>query len=645
MGGSANAQAQRVEQYVAPRLDQDPAILENERRDRRIPARQASKDAAGLRDRADVDLAVRDPQIREPLLHDGAHGAERPDEERDHHAPERLAAPTHSVIGLAAERLPWWCLPCLDVALLVLAVTGAVLDPLALSHGIAIVIVVQAFLLDRRASGIRVGLTAALTAVTSVLHGAPAGDIAIQIPFVYGLASLVVLLADSLRRSRGTAMSALREAERLALYDTLSGLPNRVLFRDRVEHALALARRDGSSVALLMMDLDRFKDVNDTFGHHAGDALLRDVGPHLQGELRPGDTLARLGGDEFALLLPGAGAAVATAVAERVLRALGRPFTVEGQSLTIGVSIGIACSPEHAGDADTLLRRADVAMYVAKRGRGTWATYAADQEDGGADQLALMGELAAAIDAGQLSLRYQPQLDVQSGRVAAVEALVRWEHPTRGVLGPDAFIPIAERSGLIHRLTERVLMDAVRQARAWLDEGRDLQVAVNVSTRDLLEEHMPDSVRGMLEEAGLPPGRLILEITESGLMIDQARAVATVTRLREIGLGVSIDDYGTGYSSIAYLRRLDPSEVKIDRSYVATMRTDADAEAIVRATVDLARVLGLTVVAEGVEDDATRMRLTDLGVDRLQGYAIARPIRAREIGALLDGAKAVTATV
>ena len=259
--------------------------------------------------------------------------------------------------------------------------------------------------------------------------------------------------------------------------------------------------------------------------------------------------------------------------------------------------------------------------------------YAQDQEqdEGGAARLALMSELASAIDSDQLSLRYQPQVDASSGRVVAFEALTRWDHPARGPIGPDEFIPIAERGATIHRLTERALLGAIRQARTWRDAGLDVQVAVNISTRDLLEEHMPDGVRRMLEGEQLPPDRLILEITESGLMADQERAIRTVTRLRELGVGVSIDDFGSGYASIAYLRRLRPTEVKIDRSFVATMATDPDAEGIVRATIDIAHVLGLTVVAEGVEDATTRGRLARLGVDRIQGYDVARPMPADEV--------------
>jgi EAL domain-containing protein (putative c-di-GMP-specific phosphodiesterase class I) len=256
-----------------------------------------------------------------------------------------------------------------------------------------------------------------------------------------------------------------------------------------------------------------------------------------------------------------------------------------------------------------------------------------------------MSELIPAIDSGQLSLRYQPQVDVATGRVVAVEALVRWDHPERGPLGPDRFVPIAERSGMIHRLTEHVLAGAIAQAREWLDAGHVLDVSVNISTRDLLEEHMPARLGRMLADAGLPPERLVLEVTESGLMTDQERAVATIAHLRALGIGVSIDDYGTGYSSIAYLRRLAPTELKIDRSFVATMDADPDASAIVRATIDLAHVLGLTVVAEGVEDRSTWSALVDLGVDRVQGYAVARPLAAGAVAPLLDGARPIAAAV
>lgn len=533
------------------------------------------------------------------------------------------------VSGSRLERLAALCWPrCLDVVLAALLVATLLVDPLAFSHGVAILLVVQGFLLDSRPAALRFGIAALATIAGAAMHAPPLRDAAIQIPFVFGLTGLVIVLARSLRRSRSTALAALRDAEHLALYDTLTDLPNRVLFNDRIGQALAVAHRDGTALALLLMDLDRFKEVNDTFGHHIGDLLLREVGPHLRSELRPGDTLARLGGDEFGVLLPATIPAVAAAVASRLLRAVERPFEIEGQPLTIGASIGIACSPEHGRDAETLLRRADVAMYVAKRGSGSYVAYSEEQDEGGADRLGLMAELATAIQRDELLLLYQPQVDSRTGRVVAAEALLRWQHPTRGTLAPGVFIPLAERSALITRLTEQVIAKAVRDLRSWRGSGHDLRVAVNISTRSLFDTRLVDCVRDVLAREGVTGERLVLEITESALMADQDRAVATIRSLRELGVGISIDDYGTGYSSISYLRRLAADEVKIDRSFVSSMWSDANAEAIVRATVDLAHMLGFEVVAEGVEETRTRRHLAALGVDRLQGYGIARPMEA-----------------
>lgn len=536
-----------------------------------------------------------------------------------------------------------WLLRCFDVALALVVVGGFAFDPLPLSHLAAVVLVLQAFLHQRRAALARVALAAAATAGAALAHGAALEDLAIQVPFVYGLSTLVVLLADTLRRSHGTAIGALRDAERVALYDQLTGLPNRLLFADRRDHALATARRGGDSVALLLMDLDHFKEINDTFGHHTGDLLLASVGPRLREELRDGDTLARLGGDEFAALLPGASAPVAIAITERLIASLQRPFEVGGQTLAIGASIGIACSPDHALDGDTLLQRADVAMYVAKRARGTYATYDASADDSSADRLALMGELTAAIDAGQLLLHYQPQISARTGALTGVEALVRWAHPRRGLLGPGEFVPLAERTGLMRQLTERVLRLAARQARAWRDGGLEVAVAVNISARDLRDPHLADLARAVLRENGLPASAIVLEVTESALLSDQARVVETVALLREIGLGVSVDDYGSGYSSIAYLSRLAPDEVKIDQGFVRALRTDRTAEAIVRTTIELGHALDLRVVAEGVEDRGTWLRLRELGADRLQGYAIARPMPPDDLAAWTYPREAVSA--
>lgn len=384
-----------------------------------------------------------------------------------------------------------------------LLAAALLLDPLAFSHGVAIVLVIQAFVLDPRPAGLRLGIATLATVAGVVLHPIPLRDAAIQIPFVYGLAGLVVVLAQRLRGSRATAIAALKDAEHLALYDTLTDLPNRVLFNDRIGQALAVARRDGTGLALLLMDLDRFKEVNDTFGHHVGDLLLREVGPHLRSELRPGDTLARLGGDEFGVLLPATTPAVAATVAGRLLRAVERPFEIQGQPLTIGASVGIACAPEHGHDAETLLRRADVAMYVAKRGSGSYVAYAEDQDEGGADRLGLMAELATALKGDELFLLYQPQIDSRTGRVVAAEALLRWRHPDRGILAPSEFIPLAERSSLITALTERVIVQAVRDAGLWRVAGQELRVAVNISTRSLFDARLVDCVRDVLAHEGI----------------------------------------------------------------------------------------------------------------------------------------------
>lgn len=537
-----------------------------------------------------------------------------------------------------------WLLRCFDVVLVLTVLGGVLYDALAFSHVAALVLVFQAFLLTRRSALTRVALSAAATVAAALAHGAAPQDLAIQVPFVYGLSTLVVLLADTLRRSHGTAIGALRETERVALYDQLTGLPNRLLFADRVDHALGAARRTGGTVALLLMDLDHFKDVNDSFGHRMGDLLLAAVGPRLRDELRDGDTAARFGGDEFGVLLPGAGAPTATAIAERLVAAIERPFALDGRSLSVSTSIGIACSPEHALDADTLLQRADIAMYAAKRTRGTYATYdptAADE--GGAERLALASELAEAIGTDQLILHYQPQVDTATGRLVAVEALVRWQHPRRGLVAPVEFVPLAERSGLIGRLTEHVLRLAARQVRGWRAAGRQIAVAVNISTRDLRDPRFAALVREILRENDVPASALILEVTESALLADQQRAVETVARLRELGLRISVDDYGSGYSSISYLSRLAPDEVKIDNAFVRGLRSDRRSEAIVRATIELGHALDIKVVAEGVEDRGTWLRLRELGVDRLQGYAIARPMAPEALAAWTDPREAVSA--
>ena len=426
--------------------------------------------------------------------------------------------------------------------------------------------------------------------------------------------------------------------EHQALHDSLTDLPNRVLLHDRLQQAIRAAERTRSSVALLVMDLDRFKEVNDTFGHHTGDLLLEQLGERLGSVLRSSDTIARLGGDEFAVLLPTATVEDARQIAERLLQVLEEPFTLGGLQLEIDASIGIALSPDHGQDADALLRRADVAMYVAKRKNVGHALYTADQDEHSPMRLAMVSELRRAIDQDELSLYFQPKLDLETGEVTCAEALVRWDHPTHGLLSPDVFVPIAEQTGLIRPLARWVLDAALRQCNRWRRDGLDLSVAVNLSMRNLHDPEVVDTIRQLLLRWGIPPARLVIEITESSLMADAARAMDVLGRLRGMGVSVSIDDFGTGYSSLAYLKRLPVDELKIDKSFVAHIASDGNDAAIVRSTIGLAHDLGLSVVAEGIEDQQTLEFLAELGCDVAQGYFISRPLPVVALGDWLASA-------
>ncbi|MGK2856914.1 MAG: EAL domain-containing protein [Thermoanaerobaculia bacterium] len=434
----------------------------------------------------------------------------------------------------------------------------------------------------------------------------------------------VVILRDV--SDRKAHLAAL---EHQALHDMLTGLPNRVLLLDRLEQALHSAERENAPLALLIMDLDRFKEVNDAYGHPAGDQLLIQVGPRLRKQVRASDTVARLGGDEFAILLPSIdNVQTALTAARKLLRVLEPPFLVDEHMFSVGASLGIVITPDHGGDAATLLRRADVAMYIAKQSNSGIAVYSADQDHNTASRLALVGELRAAIDLGQLTLQYQPKLDQHDGSVRHVEALVRWMHPRHGLLPPDEFIPLAERSGLIHPLTRWVLDEALAQCRTWHDLGFDLGVAVNLSGRSLSDASIVESVRAALERSKLDPRLLTLELTESSIMSDPDNVPRILGRLRAHGVRLSIDDFGTGYSSLSHLRLLPVDEIKIDKSFVTDMLANASDEAIVHSTIQLCQNLGRTVVAEGVEDPETLARLRELGCNFAQGFHIARPLSA-----------------
>jgi diguanylate cyclase (GGDEF)-like protein len=421
-----------------------------------------------------------------------------------------------------------------------------------------------------------------------------------------------------------------REAEilRLAFEDTLTGLPNRAMFIDRLQQVLRQARRSSDPVTVMLLDLDRFKLINDSLGHPAGDQVLRDVASRLRDVLRESDTVARLGGDEFALLLPGSPPEHVNRVVERVLRVLEAPILLDQQPVDVGASIGIATWPEDGDDADTLLRHADVAMYVAKRAGSGHARYDQSKESAPHGQLSLLGELRRAVEQDELLLHYQPKVSLADGRVHRAEALVRWQHPERGMVPPGDFIPFAEQTGYIRQISRWVLGEGIRQAAQWHRQGLDIAISINVASRDLMSSDLLAYVSDMLERHGVPASQVCLEITESGVMEDPARALDTLTRLHTKGLRLSIDDFGTGYSSLAYLKKLPVKELKIDRSFVMHLVDDADDAAIVRSTIELGHNMGLEVVAEGVERQAEVDLLAQLGCDEAQGYFFSRPLPA-----------------
>ena len=444
-----------------------------------------------------------------------------------------------------------------------------------------------------------------------------------------GLLYLMIfkLVADAASRLRRQA----EENEFQALHDPLTALPNRTLFRDRVQQAIRAAKREEESVAVILMDLDRFKEVNDTLGHHSGDLLLQDLGERLRGALRDSDTIARLGGDEFGILLPCvAGVPAVVDVAERIAQALREPFVLEDLPLVVEASLGAAIFPTDGQDSDTLIQRADVAMYLAKTANSDFEVYDPRQDGYDPSRLVLVGQLRRAIDAGELVVHYQPKAQLASGEVKGAEALVRWRHPQRGLLPPDEFIPLAQHTGLIRPLTFHVLDEALRQASLWQLQGLDLCVAVNVAMRNLLDVQFPDDVGQLLAKWEVSPDRLELEITESTIMADPFRARLVLTRLAEMGVRLSIDDFGTGYSSLGYLRRLPVGEIKIDKSFVMNMQADENDAVIVRSTIDLGRNLGLEVVAEGVESAAVWHDLVTYGCDVAQGFFLSRPMPAED---------------
>ncbi|WP_143466935.1 putative bifunctional diguanylate cyclase/phosphodiesterase [Lentzea kentuckyensis] len=436
----------------------------------------------------------------------------------------------------------------------------------------------------------------------------------------------VVLLGHRRKILRQAAKS-----EHEASHDALTGLANRTLLTQRTQQAIRLSDQMGDPLGLFLIDLNRFKPINDTLGHAFGDRLLQHVANRLTGAVRDVDTVARLGGDEFAVLLPSVNtAANALIVAERVHRALEEAVDLDGLSVDVGCSIGVALYPNDSSDAHELLKHADIAMYAAKRARLGTSVYDPCRDDQSAAQLTVISDLRHAIDHGELVLHYQPKADVRTGAVCGAEVLCRWQHPRLGLLGPHRFIPAAEETGLIEPLTQYVLDHALAQCHAWHLTGWDVPISVNVGAQCLHDLTFPDQVATALKQHGRPPEVLTLEITESAIIADPHRASEVLLRLRELGVRLSIDDFGTGYSSIAYLRTMPVHEMKIDRSFTTNMRTDASSGAITRSLLGLAHNLELEVVAEGVEDEETWAALAALGCDIVQGYCLSKPLPADE---------------
>lgn len=427
---------------------------------------------------------------------------------------------------------------------------------------------------------------------------------------------------------------AVRETKiiELANSDLLTGLPNRAVFLQRLEAAIKNIDQTGAIITVMMMDIDRFKEVNEILGHHIGDLLLKEVARRLQTVVsRESDTVARLGGDEFAILMMTADDEGTQFIANKVLKIFDQSIMLEGQEIIANASIGIAYHPQHGEDMNTLLSHADLAMYAAKRNHASYLIYDTSLESQSQQHLSLMAELRHALANNEFTLYYQPKIALATGAVSHVEALIRWDHPLRGQVTPDNFIPFAEHTGFIIKITRWVIEQVIRQQQEWIKTGVMINVSINISARDLIAPKLPAIFAKLMQGHDVPPQCLMLEITESSIMANLLGAMETMNMLRTMGLQMSVDDFGTGYSSLAYLKRLPVSELKIDRSFVSNMESDSDDAIIVRSTIDLAHNMGLTVVAEGVENQATYDMLAAMGCDYLQGFYICRPLTAGDL--------------
>jgi diguanylate cyclase (GGDEF)-like protein len=532
-----------------------------------------------------------------------------------------------------------------DTAIVVYAIWVFAADPQWVAWVVGVLIIISsAFRFGRLGALISASIVTAAYLVIVGWRQSTYGY-SIEIPRVAFAVSMYLLSALIMSGAIRELLELRKQREYQLFHDVLTGLPNRALLIERLQQQLVRLPRTNESAALLVMDLTDFKTVNDSLGHDVGDELLRQVGPRLAASLRAADTVARLGGDEFAVLLPGTDETGAARVAQKMLAALEQAFPLEGETLDIGASVGVAVAPAHAAQAEQLLSRAEIAMHAAKGSLDGLAVFSAEHERDGAGRLALMSDLRRAVDEGELVLYYQPQIDLKTGALTSVEALVRWMHPKRGLVGPDEFIPLAERTGLIKRLTRTVLTEAIRQARAWELAGLRVPIAVNLSMRNIHDPQLPQTIAQLLQRWDARPELLRLEMTETVLAADPQRALQTMDSLRAMGVHIALDDFGIGYSSLAYLNRLPLDEIKIDRSFVLGMIDDQSSATIVRATVDLGHGLGYGVVAEGVENAETRQRLSALGCDAIQGFLVARPMPAAQAAEWIGKAGLPIATI
>jgi diguanylate cyclase (GGDEF)-like protein len=484
------------------------------------------------------------------------------------------------------------------------------------------VALISAFLITR-------SVTSPMAATVRLARDIAAGKMETSLP-VAGRDE-VGTLVRALGFMRENLVTREKRIAELAFHDSLTGLANRTLFQERLTQAIATAGRAQHSLSVIVMDLDRFKEVNDVLGHDVGDALLIQVSKRLSEALaRDSDTLARLGGDEFAVLLPTQDGAHAQEVAVKLLAALESPVSLNGQTVDVGASLGIATFPNHALDGLALMARADIAMYVAKQGRRGFACYSGEMEKSASNGLGMLSDLRRAVEEGELALHYQPKIGIADRRCTSAEALVRWRHPQRGNISPRDFIPFAEHTGFIRFITAWALHTAIGQIAQWRRDGLIISLSINISARDLSQMDLTNLVAKELEITGVPAHCLCLEVTEGAIMEEPARALVALEGLHAMGVRLSLDDFGTGYSSLAYLKQLPMDELKIDRSFVQNMDRDDSDATIVRSTIDLAHNLGLRVVAEGVETVEVLDLLRTLGCDEAQGFLFCRPLPAQE---------------